>query len=171
MQSQIKIVEKVKPIHGEFFLKIYKKGKLIDTYNDHNLIVIVGRERLAHLAAGKSTDYIKYIGFGSGTRYLDQSLGRRLENDNDTFLDDQQLFELKTKNGDDPVEFDGVNVKFNFFIEENEAVGLSIRELGLFCVDGTMFTHRVRINSDMSKLLCIDKESDISIEGYYILMF
>ena len=86
-------------------------------------------------------------------------------------LDDLQLFEIRKEDGTEPVEFDGTNVRFNFFIAEDEAVGLSIRELGLFCADGTMFTHRVRMSADKSKILCIDKESDMSISGYYDLLF
>ena len=166
----VKVKEGIQEIRGEFGLQVYKRGKLIDEYVDHNLIVEVGRQRLAELAAGKSTAAIKYIGVGSGKSYV--ANGRALETDKDTTLEDLQLFEFKANDGDaEAVEVNGMDARFNFCLTKAEANGLEIRELGLFCADGVMFSHRVRMNQERTKLLMIDKASDIEIRGYYILHF
>lgn len=166
----VKVKEGIQEIRGEFGLQVYKRGKLVDEYVDHNLIVEVGRQRLAELAAGKSTAAIKYIGFGSGKNYV--ANGRALETDKDTTLEDLQLFEFKTSEVDGAaVEVNGMDARFNFCLTEAEANGLEIREIGLFCADGVMFSHRVRTNKKRTKILTIDKEDDLEIKGYYILHF
>ena len=149
----MQIEDKLRPVTGEIHCKIYKQGKVVDEINDHNLVVDIGRKRLAELAAGKvssyTDSYITHIGLGSGNT---------TESVEDTELTDQQLFPLTN------VEVNGRDVKCNFFIANNEAVGLSIHELGLFCNDGTMFSHRVREG-------VIEKFEDIELRGYWILHF
>ena len=116
-------------VTGEIHLEVYQKNKLVKKIDEHNLVVDAGRRRLAELAAGKvgsySESYITHIGLGSGSE---------IEKVGDTKLENQQLFPLTS------VELNGRDVKCNFFIADNEANGLSIRELGLFCSDGTMFS-------------------------------
>ncbi len=145
--------DNTKPITGEFHINIYRRGKAIDKIEGHNLVVDVGRKRLAQLAAGKvsnySESYITHIGVGSGST---------AEDIGDTELEGQQLFPLTS------VEVNGRDVQCNFYIASDEAVGLSIREFGLFCSDGTMFSHRVRQG-------VIEKLEDIEIRGYWILHF
>lgn len=143
----------IQSVTGNIHLEVIRDKKIIDKFDDHNLVVDVGRKRLATLAAGKvgsyTESYISHIGLGSGST---------AETVNDTALENQQLFPLTS------IEVDGRDVKCNFFITNDEAVGLSIRELGLFCADGTMFSHRVRQG-------VIEKYEDIEIRGYWILHF
>jgi len=40
-------------VTGDIHLEIFRGDKIIGEYNDHNLVVDVGRKRLAALAAGK----------------------------------------------------------------------------------------------------------------------
>lgn len=145
---------------GEFCLGIYKDGKLTEEYADHNLVVHSGRKRLAELAAGKSGAHIAYIGVGSGATK---------EAEGDIALTEQQLFPLT---GASVTELDA---RFDFTIGETQANGLSIREFGLFCTDKTMFSHRVRIlvnaETQVERVLTIDKGSDIEIKGYWIIHF
>lgn len=141
--------DKVKPVTGEVHFRVYKQGKIIDSFDDHNLVVDAGRIRLANLAAGKTTAAITHIGVGSGST---------VENVADTELENQQLFPLTS------IEVNGRDVQCNFFIANNQAIGLKIREFGLFCADGTMFSHRVRKG-------VIEKYEDIQIAGYWILHF
>ena len=140
-------------VTGEIYLKICRNNEVISEYKDTNLVVDVGRKRLAELAAGKvgnyTESYITHIGLGSGST---------TETVNDTALENQQLFPLTS------VEVNGRDVQCNFFIADNEATGLSIHELGLFCTDGTMFSHRVRQG-------VIQKYEDIELKGYWILHF
>lgn len=143
-------------VKGEFHIEVRRKGKIVDEFHDHNLVVETGRIRLANLAAGLSDKYITQIGVGSG---------KEIEDEADTELTEQQLFPLTG------VSVDGRDAKFEFIIGPEEANGLSIREFGLFCGDDTMFSHRVRRNEDTMKVGTIDKGEDIEIRGYWILHF
>ena len=156
MAAIINIVDDVPKVRGDIHLEIYRKGQLVETVDDHNLVVDAGRRRLAELITGQSNSIINQVGFGSSSND---------ETGNDTELQDQLLFPLR------PIEFGGVTSKveglnaiFYFTLEEYEAVGLSIRELGLFCDDDCMFSHRVRRGE-------IFKDSDIAIKGTWTLRF
>ena len=152
--------DSTKNVTGEIHLEVYQKNKLVKKIDEHNLVVDAGRRRLAELAAGKvgsySESYITHIGLGSGSE---------IEKVGDTELENQQLFPLTS------VELNGRDVKCNFFIADNEANGLSIRELGLFCSDGTMFSHRVRRDESTGEVGVIEKFSDIELKGFWILHF
>lgn len=139
----------VNPCRGEFHITIYKGGRLERTLDDHNLVVDVGRVRLAELATGKSAAYISKIGVGSGSAK---------EAADDTEMQGQQLFPLTS------ATIEGRDARFDFTIDNTQANGLEIHEFGLFCEDGTMFSHRVRAGR-------IEKEEDIQIKGYWILHF
>ena len=140
----------VAPCKGEFHIDVLKGGRLIDEIHDHNLVVDVGRIRLAELAAGtKANKHITQIGLGSGSETEDAS---------DIALTNQILLPLSN------VTVTGRDVRFDFFIDTDEANGLMVHEFGLFCSDGTMFSHRVRAG-------VIEKENDIQLKGYWILHF
>lgn len=141
--------DSTKPCRGDFHLAVYKGGEIIDRVDDHNLVVDAGRIRLAELAAGKSGSCITKIGVGSGSA---------TEAADDTELEGQQLFPLTS------ATVDGRDARFDFLIDNSQANGLKIHEFGLFCADGTMFSHRVRTG-------LIGKEDDIQIKGYWILHF
>lgn len=141
--------DSTKPCRGDFHLAVYKDGEIIDRIDDHNLVVDAGRIRLAELAAGKSSACITKIGVGSGST---------AEAADDTELEGQQLFPLTS------ATVDGRDARFDFLIDNSQANGLKIHEFGLFCADGTMFSHRVRTG-------LIEKEDDIQIKGYWILHF
>lgn len=140
----------VAPCKGEFHIDVLKDGRLIDEISDHNLVVDVGRIRLAELAAGtKANRHITQIGLGSGAETEDVS---------DIALTNQILLPLSN------VAVNGRDVQFDFFIDTDEANGLKVHEFGLFCSDGTMFSHRVRTG-------VIEKGNDIQLKGYWILHF
>jgi len=146
----IKFQDHVDPCKGDFHIDVYKKGKMLQTIDDHNLVVDFGRIRLAELAAGtKPGQHIAQIGVGSGADVEDVS---------DIQLKDQQLFPLAG------ATVSGRDVRFDFMIDTNQANGLKIHEFALFCVDNTMFSHRVRPG-------VIEKADDIQLKGYWILHF
>lgn len=148
--------EEKQGVTGDFHLRVLRNGQPIEQVDDHNLVVYTGRARLAQLLAGKTTNTIAYVGVGSGAA---------TELDADTQLTDQQTFTITGSS------VDGRDARFDFLIKESEANGLAIREFGLFCEDGTMFSHRVRRRKDTGTASVIDKQDDISIEGYWIIHF
>ena len=141
---KVKIEEPV-ALHGSVHLEIRKAGRLVEVETDHNLIVAVGRAKLARRLGGAYTGHITQIGVGTGSAAAA---------DGDTKLTGGVMIPL------DSTEYDGAKVKFNFTIGTGTANGVNIREFGLFYADGTMFSHRVRKS-------IIGKEDDIKITGYW----
>ena len=151
----LKFDEALRDIKGDFAIKVFKAGKLIDEFADHNLIVNSGRVRLAELASGKSNKFITQIGVGTG---------RAEEAEDDESLENQVLFDLTSSSTD------GRDAIFNFVIKPEDANGLRITEFALFCADDVMFSHRVR-RSSSGEVRAIEKENDIQIEGCWVIHF
>lgn len=139
------ISDKAQKMRGAIHLEVRRKGNLIRTDDDHNLIVAAGRAKLARLLGGGSSAHISKIGVGTGTV---------TEADSDTALTDAVFVPLTS------TEYDGSKAKFNFTIGTGDANGLAITELGLFFDDDTIFSRRVRKS-------VISKEDDIEISGYW----
>ena len=56
------------PLSGEFELRIYRAGRLIDAIVEPNLIVNGAKDQLARLVGGAGAGrHITHIGFGIGT--------------------------------------------------------------------------------------------------------
>ena len=151
----LKFDEALKAVKGDFKIKVFKAGKLIDEFADHNLIVNSGRVRLAELASGKSSAFIAKLGVGTG---------RAEEAEDDEELENQVLLPLVNS------EVDGRDARFDFVIKPEECCGMKITEFALFCADDVMFSHRVRRSSD-GEVRGIEKEDDIQIEGYWVVHF
>ena len=132
-------------LRGAVELKIYKKGVLKEVDRDHNLIVMAGRSKLAKLLGGGYAGHINRVGVGTGSTPAA---------DGDTGLTDTVYIPISS------VAYDAGKVRFNFTIGTEQANGLTIRELGLFFEDGTIFSRRVRKS-------VIGKENDIQITGYW----
>ena len=152
----LKFEDEITQLRGEFALKVFRRGKEIDSYADHNLIVNVGRERLAKMVTGEASSTIDFIGLGSGGE--DEAAG-------DTALTEQILLPLTGKTTE------GMDARFDFTIGEYQANGLKIREFGLFFTDETMFSHRVRRKKSDGSASVIEKQDDITIQGYWIIHF
>ena len=138
-------------VTGSIEYTVYCKGVPIEHVEEHNLVVMQGRHRLAELCAGDSNMCIKRIGVGIGTNPAAQE---------DSFLQDQYTCPLvgHTVSGADAI--------FAWKLTENEANGMNITEFGLFDGSSTpvMITHQVR-----GKVLA--KDVDITIQGTYTLHF
>lgn len=140
-----------KPVEfaGAICFDVVKNGEVIKHYKDHNLIVTLGRQRMAELLAGISTSYVTQVGVGTNNTAATID---------DTGLTDAVLTPVTSATADGKV------ARFNFFIDTKTANGLKICEFGLFCADGTMFSHRTRTG-------IIEKANDIEINGYWEIRF
>jgi hypothetical protein len=151
----IKTKENLEP-RGEFCLRVWKHHKdggktLLQEYEEHNLIVNGGREQVAHLIAG---DYngrrVTRVGFGTSNATALPT---------DTSLTNPYTRAIKS------FTFPDFNrVQFNWDLPVNEANGMAISEFGLFCEDGTLFSHKIRVSP-------LNKEDDISFEGQWVIVF
>ena len=139
------------PFRGIFKITVRKSGKVIEEYEDHNLIVNGARNQAARHFAGDNTNRaIAKIAFGtSGTAPAVT----------DTVITNQYA---KVVAG---FEFPDIGqVQTNWELGTDENNGMAIMEFGLLSADGTLLCRKVRENP-------IYKESDISIEGHWTWIF
>lgn len=145
----MKFTENASAFNGHLNFAVKRNGEVVDTYDNHNLIVTAGRQRMAELLAGASSAHVTHVGIGTGTDAASID---------DTALKDQVLIPVTG------TKAEGKVAHFDFTIDTGTGNGLKIREFGLFCADGTMFSHRVRTG-------VIEKADDIEIEGYWEIRF
>ena len=146
----MKLLDEMKNCKGVLTICVRQNGRVIEQWQDNNLIVDAGRIRMAELLGGtKASQHVTHVGIGSGSAPADPG---------DINLTDRVLVPVKT------VVIDGKTVHFDFFVPADVGNGTAIREFGLFCADGTMFSRRVRSGT-------IEKEPDIEIEGYWEIHF
>ncbi len=139
------------PVRGNLCLQIYRKGKLVEIWKDENLVVDAGRNIMAKLVGGQTGLNINRVAYG--TNGVDPS-------PSDTII--QNAFTKAISTVSYPVQS---QVKFDFVLLESEANGMAIREFGLVCADNTLFARRTRGGK------VIDKDSDFSIQGQWIIFF
>ncbi len=148
----MKVVIKEKSgLRGVFRLKVWKKGVLIEEVEDDNLIVAGAKQAMTQLLAGQGGGKnLTSIGFGTnGNIPLPE----------DTALKDAFVKKI-TK-----VSFPKMGeVEFSWDLLTTEANGKDIIEFGLLLEDGTLFSRKTRIKP-------ISKDSDIALEGQWVIIF
>ena len=140
------------PVRGVFACKVIGIGdKVLEEYEDRNLVVNLGRNNAAQLLGGGSTTKnITQIGFGtSGV------------NPSPTDVDLTDKFQKNIASVSYPQT--GA-VAFDFTLDFGEANGKDIAEFGLFNADGELFSRKTRTN-------VIEKTSDIQITGTWTIQF
>jgi hypothetical protein len=137
-------------MRGEFGMKVYRKGILIEEYEDHNIIVNGARSVVARLISGNGTGKnINRIAFGTS--------GAAPSPDNTTIIG---AFIKNLSSYSYPV---AGQVLFVWDLSTTEANGKSILEFGLLCADDTLFARKTRAKP-------LEKDSDISIEGRWLII-
>ncbi|MDR2484451.1 MAG: hypothetical protein LBD55_03550 [Treponema sp.] len=138
-------------IHGEFHLRVFRRGMLIEEYEDHNLIVNGARAAMARLVANDGSGKpINRIAFGTNGAAPSPA---------NTVITAPFT---KAVAGFSYPATGQVQINWNLLI--GEANGKAIMEFGLICTDGTLFARKNRTNA-------IAKDSDISLEGQWIITF
>lgn len=138
-------------LEGHLYLKVERRGKLIEEWDDHNLIMDAARPRIRDLCSGEMTNaFISHLGVGEGQEPAAPT---------DTSLTNCVLVPFTTVGNPDTT-----TARFGFLIGPDVANGLAIREFGLFCGDGKLFAKRVRER-------VIEKDADMSIFGYWDIHF
>jgi hypothetical protein len=145
-----KFTERVS-LRGVFEMRKYKSRKLIEEFTDNNLIVNIAKEQMAYLVAGETPGrYITQIAFGTSNTEPDPT---------DAVITGQLA---KAVSGH---SYPGSGrVRFDWELLTSEANGMAIREFGLLTGDGKLFARKTRTNP-------INKESDISVEGSWTIIF
>lgn len=139
------------PVKGIFKMIVRKKGKVIEEYEDHNLIVNGARNQAVQFFAGNPTGrHIASIAFGT--------------NGTSPEVTDTEITGAYTKDVAGFEYPDLGQIQTNWELLPNENNGMAIIEFGLLSADGTLLCRKVRNNP-------IYKEPDISIEGHWTWIF
>lgn len=135
---------------GTLHVRIFRRGELIDEFEEHNLILAAARDAHARLIGGAgSGKTIARIGFGTA--------GGGPSPDDTTLTG---AYEKAVDGVSYPAAGQAV---FGWSLATSEANGKAIREFGLICSDGTLYSRKVRG--------VIEKESDISLSGTWTIIF
>lgn len=127
-----------------------KTGKVVDVFEENNLVVNGGRVAAAALINGDFTDNaVTQIGFGASG--VNPAL-------TDTDLTGKFIKDLA---GGIP-SGDG-SIIFSFSLDEEEANGMAIQEMGLFTAGGVLFARKNRS--------VINKTADIRFDGTWTIKF
>jgi hypothetical protein len=155
-------------LQGQLCYAVRRRGKAIEEFNDGNMVMTAGRVAIARLFAGSAGGHGYYVGVGDGGDP---------PNPEQEGLTNQRLVKAwKVGHAAATVE-DGIakwvesaeptpNVRLDFLLGESDANGLSIREFGLLTFDGALFARRTRPGGK-----AIEKDQDLTIEGYWIIRF
>jgi hypothetical protein len=159
---------------GIFKMTVRKAGKIIEQYEDHNLIVNNAKLLMAHLIAGDTTGKsIAKIAFGTngttptpGDAMITNAFLKPVSNITyPGYLTEEvnwgPVLGLPT---DLVTEWLGYQVRFDWELLTTEDNGQAISEFGLLSGNQTLFNRKTRNNP-------IHKEPDISIEGSWIITF
>lgn len=139
-------------IKGVFFMQIIcaHTGKVLETYEDRNLVVNNGREIVTKLlGAGTTTKKLSKIAFGTnGTAPTGA---------------DNAITGAFTKNLGAVTYPTISSVKFDWTLGASEGNGINIVEFGILSSDDTLFARKVRA--------LIAKNSDIILNGNWTISF
>jgi hypothetical protein len=156
------------PVSGQLFYIVRRRGEIVEESNERNMVMTLGRVAIARLFKGSQGGYGFSVGVGENGDP---------PNPDQTALLNPALVVAS------PVEFaqavvdDGIttwvscpiptpSLRFNFFFDSLAANGLSIREFGLLTYDHVLFARRVRTSGKP-----IEKDRDLTIEGFWIIRF
>lgn len=136
---------------GDFSLNIFRKGELIEVYEDLNIVVDLSKQQLARLIGGDVTNRsLTKIGFG--TSNTAPAAGN-------TALTDAYVKLLGS------VTYPTTNsVEYAFTLGTTEANGKAIIEFGLYTAGDVLFARKVRGG-------VILKDSDLSLAGSWRITF
>jgi hypothetical protein len=138
-------------MRGLFTLRMYRRGRLLETYRDNNLIVDGAREIAAQLISG----------LGAGRTITSIAFGT---NGSLPLSEDTAITEPYTK-AIESVSYPALGqVEFHWDLLTTEANGKDIFEFGLVCGDGTLYARKVRDNA-------FPKIADFALEGEWIIIF
>lgn len=137
-------------MHGDFRLRIYRNGLLVEEQHDPNMIMNVAKDAMAKLIGGSgSGKTITKIGFGTSSTGPTPA--------------DTSLANSYSKNVTSVAYPATGQASFSWTLGTSEANGKAIAELGLICSDGTLFARKVRG--------VINKDADLSLEGIWTIIF
>jgi hypothetical protein len=116
---------------GEVNITILKNGCIVDLIQEKNLVVTLGKTNIAQLIGGHASGK-KISKIGIGTNGAAAVAG------------DTALAGMFSKAVDSVSYPDGLSVRFDFDIDNEEGNGMTIREFGLLNDDNVLCARKVR---------------------------
>jgi hypothetical protein len=142
-------------LKGILKYRILRNGVPVEEVEDENLIVTAGRAQMARMLGGDFAGagrHINRITFGTSGAAPDIA---------NTTIANQFIKNISS------IAYPAAGqVCFDWNLSTTEANGKAILEFGLLCVDGTLFSRRIRESGKP-----INKENDISLEGSWTIIF
>lgn len=136
---------------GRFLLHVFRRGELIETYEDDNLIVDGSKLIHAKLLGGT-------VANNSVTQFAVGTNGTAPAGGNTTITDPYAK-------AVDSVTYPATNqVTFNFSLGTTEANGMAIFEFGLITAGGALYARKVRTAA-------LAKDSDLSLTVAWTISF
>ncbi|WP_407122183.1 hypothetical protein [Bradyrhizobium sp. STM 3561] len=136
---------------GLFTLRIYRRGELVEVFEEPNLIVIGSQQAHAKLLGGDVTGQsVTQIGFGT--------------NGAAPVFSNTSLTGAYAKNVD-AVSYPATNqVQFAFSLGIGEANGMAISEFGLLTAGGALYARKTRSTP-------LNKDDDITLSGTWSVFY
>jgi hypothetical protein len=155
-KGRFNLIDENRTMRGTLKYKVYRhvngEKQIVEDYEDHNLIVNRAREQMAHLIAEGNTANREISKIAFGTNGIEANLVDTTIAGAYIKTVDGYTFPTQTK------------VQFSWSLGVGEANGKAILEFGLICSDNSLFARRTRNTP-------INKESDLSIEGTWTVIF
>jgi hypothetical protein len=146
-------------MRGVFRMRMYRRGSLIEEYEDRNMIVDGTRIAMTRLLVGTLTGINPDGGAGKKINRIAFGTNGAMPVPGDTAIT------APFTKSFDRISYPASNqVEFGWSLATTEANGKAISEFGLLCVDGTLFARKNRGTP-------INKDSDIAIEGQWVIIF
>lgn len=140
------------PQAGILEYRVRRRGRVVEVFQDENLIVNGARDAMAQLLGGDGAGKtINRIGFG--TNGLAPSGPDAALTGGYLKLLGPHIYPTTGK------------IQWSWTLGTAEANGVSIREMGLLCTDGTLFSRKTRSAG------AIEKDSDVDLEGTWTIIF
>jgi hypothetical protein len=149
--GKAQISDRLLTLRGEFSMVVKdKSGKIVDKYEDKNLIVNLAKTALARLLSGGGAGReVTKIAFGTSSIAPDVA--------------DTVITNAVTKNLDGFTFPEFNSVSFAWTLDYAEGNGINIAEFGLLSSDSSLFARKTRT--------AIAKSSDLLLTGIWKIVF
>lgn len=165
---EINIAERTVPLRGAMHLLVLdRQGRIQWRYESHNLIVTVGRDKLAKLLGGQHAAALTQIAVGTnGTPAA--SSDTAITNAFKKALDAKRYSGYSGTWYGQNVTVTSGQVRCEWFLNNSEANGLAIREFGLLFADDTLFARYLRPPNGATPDEIL-KQADMTLAGSWTI--
>lgn len=138
------VIREKSGVSGRLHISVYREGKELFTFDDHNLVVTGGKSAMAKLVAGEDAENNKVTQVGVGVSTVEATEADTELTDPANVEIDEARVGANLEDDEGGTFEDPHTVQFHFTIGREEAVGKAIAEYGLLTAGGALFSRVVR---------------------------